>query len=66
MGLIRRLLGENRAGMAVECASPPDVRGEDVVLLLREVQARLTEMIASVEDARARIRELGRRYPHTS
>jgi hypothetical protein len=66
MGLIQRLLGEKRAGRTVECTSRSDLRRDDPVLLLREIQARVVEMRATVEAAQAQIRELGRRYPHTS
>jgi len=66
MGLIRRLLGEDRAARTAECASPPEMRREDVLLLLREIQARLAETIATVDAAQARLRELSRRYPYTS
>ena len=66
MGLLHRLLGESRANKTVECASGPDMHREDVLLLLQELQARVAEITAEVEAARAWLREMGRRYPHTS
>ena len=66
MGLRHKLLGRNRT-KAAEGICQPDASADDLLLLhLRETQARLAEISAGLEEARARIRELGRRYPHTS
>jgi phage shock protein A len=66
MGLLHKLLGRNRA-KAAEGIRQPDASADDLLLLhLRETQARLAKISAELEDARARIRELGRRYPYTS
>ena len=67
MGFLRKLLGRNTTNHAAEATCPPEARAEDPLLAqLRESQARRAEMDARVEAARARIRELGRRYPYTS
>jgi hypothetical protein len=66
MGLLHRILGESRANKTADCASRPDMRREDVLLLLQELQARVAEISAEVEAARAWLREMGRRYPYTS
>ena len=51
MGLLHKILGRSRANKTVA---------------VREMQAGLAEVIAGLEEARARIRELGRRYAYTS
>jgi hypothetical protein len=67
MGLLHKLLGRNVTNHAAETTCRPDARAEDPLLAqLRESQARRAEMSAQVDAARARIRELGRRYPYTS
>lgn len=66
MGLLHKLLGQSNASKTVERPCQPDAHAEDLLLQVRELQARVAEMIAGLEEARARIRELGRRYPHTS
>jgi hypothetical protein len=66
MGLLHKLLGRSRANKTVERACQPDAHAEDLLLHVRELQAQVAEMIAGLEEARARIRELGRRYPYTS
>jgi HPt (histidine-containing phosphotransfer) domain-containing protein len=66
MGLLHKLLGRSSANKTVERAGQLDARAEDLLLRERELQARVAEMIEGLEQARARIRELGRRYPYTS
>ena len=66
MGVLHKLLGRNSASKSVEGLCQPDAHAEDLLLHVRELQARVAEMIAGLEEARARLRELGRRYPHTS
>ena len=63
MGLLHKLLGRNKANQAAEGVRQPDTCAD---LQLRELQARVAEAIETLDAARARIRELGRRYPHTS
>jgi Tfp pilus assembly protein FimV len=66
MGLLHKLLGRNKAE-AVDGNCQPDASADDLLLLhLQETQARVAEIRAGLEEARARIRELGRRYPYTS
>lgn len=66
MGLVHKLLGRNRT-KAAEGVCQPDASADDLLLFhLRETQARLAKIRAELEEARARIRELGRRYPYTS
>jgi hypothetical protein len=67
MGLLHKLIGRNRTNEVAERICQPDARADDLLLLhLRETQARIAEISAGLEEARARIRELGRRYPYTS
>ena len=67
MGFLRKLVGRNTTNQAAETRCSQEARAEDPLLAqLRESQARRAEMDARVEAARARIRELGRRYPYTS
>jgi hypothetical protein len=67
MGFLHKLLGRNMTHHAAKGTCRPDVRAEDLLLVhLRESQARRAEMRAEVDAARARLRELGRRYPYTS
>ena len=67
MGLLHKLLGWSSASKTVERPCRPDAHAEDFLLVdARELQARVAETIAGLEEARARIRELGRRYPYTS
>lgn len=66
MGLLHKLLGRNSA-KAAEGTCQPGASADDLLLLhLRETQARVAEIIEGLEEAQARIRELGRRYPYTS
>ena len=67
MGFLHKLLGRHMTNQDAERSCPSEVHAEDPLLAqLRESQARRAEMDAQVEAKRARIRELGRRYPHTS
>ena len=66
MGLLHNLLGRSSTKKTVECTCQPDAQAEDLLLHVREMQARVAEMIAGLDEARARIRDLGRRYPYTS
>ena len=66
MGLLHKLLGRSSGKETVESTCRPDADAEDLLLLVRDMQARIAEMIEGLEQARARIRELGRRYPYTS
>ena len=67
MGFLHKLLGRNTTNQGVEGACLPDARPEDPFLAqLRESQAYRAQLMAQVEAKRARIRELGRRYPYTS
>jgi hypothetical protein len=66
MGFLHRLLGENRADKTVEAATRPDVREEDVLLRLQELQTRVAELRADVQATRAWLWEMLRRYPYTS
>jgi uncharacterized small protein (DUF1192 family) len=63
MGLLHKLLAENKASMTAECGSRPDMPREDLLLLrVQELQARVAEMKVEVEAARAQLRELSRLY----
>jgi uncharacterized small protein (DUF1192 family) len=63
MGLLHRLLGENKPNKTAGSTSPPELCRDDLLLLrVRDLQARVAEMRADVEDARALLRELSRRY----
>ena len=63
MGLLYKLLGGNKADMPAECGSRPDMPKEDLLLLrVQELQARVAEMQATLEVARAQLRKLSRLY----
>jgi hypothetical protein len=67
MGFLQKLLGRKRTNQAEEATCRPDPPVEDPLLVqLRESQARRAELDAELDAVRARIRELGRRYPYTS
>jgi len=67
MGLLPRHFGRNKATNAAEGRCRPDTLSDDQLLLqLREFQARVAEISAGLAEARALLRELGRRYPNTS
>jgi hypothetical protein len=66
MGFLHRFLCENRTDKTVEAASRPDMNREEVLRRLQELQTRVAEMRAEVQATRAWLREMLRRYPHTS
>ena len=67
MGFLREILRRNRTNQAAERSCPPDAPPEDPLLAqLRESRAYRAALMAQVDAKRARIRELGRRYPYTS
>jgi hypothetical protein len=67
MGFLHKLLRRNMTNHTMEAACQRDVRAEDPLLAqLRESRAYRAELDAELDAVLARIRELGRRYPHTS
>ena len=67
MGFLQRLLGRNTTNQPVGRTCRPDVGAEDPLLAqLRESRAYRAKLDAELDAVRARIRELGRRYPYTS
>ena len=67
MGFLHKLLSRNMTNQAAERSCQPGARHEDPLLAqLRESRAYRAELMAQLEAKRARIRELGRRYPYTS